>query len=108
MFCALWDKKDLTYPGDDEEANANIDSNSESEDKAADQTVCTKHSANRVGNNAKKLWGGELNKHVTWIWHVQKQDLHDIPSLNGNSTQEDVHKHEKFFSMSFDCTNIHF
>lgn len=101
-------QKDLTYPGDDEVADADIDSDDKSEDEAADQPAHTKHSANSVGNNPKKRRGGKGYNRTTWIWRVQRQDGRNIPSLSGTSTEEDVNKRKIFLSMRFDCTNIHF
>jgi hypothetical protein len=82
---------DLTFPGDDEEVGSVFNSDDGSDDKATSSAVCTEHSANGIRSNAKKRQG-EGYKNLTWIWRVQKQDVRDIPGLDGSASEEDVYK----------------
>jgi hypothetical protein len=90
-------KTDLTFPGDDEEADSAFD---ESEDEDANSMGHTKRGANGMGSNAKRR-RGEGYRRLTWIWRVQKQDVHDIPGLDSNASEEDVYK-RKIYSIIFD------
>jgi hypothetical protein len=84
-------KTDLTFPGDDEEADSAFDSNDESEDEAANSMGHSKRGANGMGSNAKRR-RGEGYRRLTWIWRVQRQDVRDIPGLDSNASEEDVYK----------------
>ena len=74
---------DLTFPGDDEEANLEYSTDDELGDGA-------------MGSNTKKR-PGEGYKRITWIWRVQKQDARDIPGLDDSSAEEDVYKCKIFY-----------
>lgn len=97
---------DLIFPSDDEEAMFLSNDDDESRDEATNSAVHTKHGANGMGSNAKKR-RGEGNKHLTWIWHVQAQDIRDIPGLDGSASQEDVYKRKIYHLISFNFTNVH-
>jgi hypothetical protein len=83
---------DLTFPGDDEEADAAFDSDNESEDEAANGAGCTNHGASSKDRKRR----GEGYKRLTWIWRVQKQDVRDIPGLDGSASEEDVYKRKLY------------
>ena len=97
-------KSDLTFPGDDEEEDG-------SEDEATTSAARTLHSTSGMGGNAKKRQrrkGGEGYKQFTWIWRVQKQDERDIPGLDGNASEKDVHSRKISLSIGFIIANLHF
>ena len=97
-------KSDLTFPGDNEKEDG-------FENEATTSAACTLHSTSGMGGNAKK-WqqqkGGEGYKQFTWIWQVQKQDERDIPGLNGNASEKDVHSRKISLSIGFNIANLHF
>ena len=95
---------DLTFPGDDEEADADLDSENEPKDKAVGDTVRTPHG---VGSNTKKRRQGKGRVPLTWIWRVQKEDRRDIPGLDSNSSEEDVYKRKVYYSLFSTSTNVH-
>jgi hypothetical protein len=101
---------DLTFPCDDEEVDFVFDSDvgSEDEDEATTSSaVPIKRSTNSMDSNAKNR-RGEGYKRLTWIWRVQKQDVRDIPGLDGSASEEDVYKREIYLYISLDFANVHF
>jgi hypothetical protein len=99
-------KTDLTFPGDDEELDLAFDSDDGSEDESTN-AVPTKQSVGAMGSNTRKR-RGEGYKRLTWIWRVQKQDMRDIPGLDGSASEEEVYKCKICLSMNFDFINLHF
>lgn len=83
-------QSDLTFSGDDE-VDSVFNSDDGSEDEATSSAVRTKHGANETGSSTNKR-RGEGYKRLTWIWHVQMQDVRDIPGLDGSASEEDVYK----------------
>jgi hypothetical protein len=100
-------KTDLTFPGDDEELDFASDSDNGPGDKSTSSAVPTTQGAVIMGSSAKKH-RGEGYKRLTWIWRVQKQDVRDIPGLDGTASEEDVYKRKLHLSLSFDFINLQF
>ena len=100
-------KTDLMFPGDDEKLDFASDSDNGPGDKSTSSAVTTKQGAVILGSSAKKH-RGEGYKQLTRIWRVQKQDVHDIPGLDGTASEEDVYKRKLHLFLSFDFINLQF